>query len=50
MIIAAGVERMRQGRRIDVGLTVQAMRDLNRNFVSDVSSLNLQLTTRLRPW
>jgi hypothetical protein len=50
VIIAAGVERMRQGRRIDVGLTVQAMRDLNRNFASDVSNLNLQLTTRLHSW
>ena len=50
VIIAAGAERMRQGRRIDIGVSVQAMRDFNRNFASDVSNLNLQLTTKLHPW
>jgi hypothetical protein len=29
---------------------VQVMSDLNRNFASDVSNLNLQLTTRLHAW
>ena len=50
VIIAAGAERMKQGRRADIGASVQLMRDLNRNFSTDVSNLNLQLTTRLHPW
>ncbi len=48
VIIAAGLERMRFGRRIDVGAKVEAMQDFNRNFAKDVPNLNLQLTGRLR--
>ena len=50
VIVAAGFERMRQARYADIGVTLQAMRDFNRNFSSDVSNLNLQFTTRLHPW
>lgn len=43
VIFAAGVERMRFGRRMDVGAKFEAMQDFNRNFSSDVANLNLQL-------
>jgi hypothetical protein len=50
VIVAAGLERMRFGRRADVGAVLQLMQDFNRNFSKDAANLNLQLTTRLHPW
>ncbi len=48
VIIAAGFERMRFGRRMDVGAKVEAMQDFNRNFAKDAANINLQLMARLR--
>ena len=50
IILSVGLERMRFGRRIDVGGKAEVMQDFNRNFRSDVPNLNLQLTTRLHSW
>jgi hypothetical protein len=50
VIVAAGLERMRFGRRADIGASFQLMQDFNRNFSKDAANLNLQLTTRLHPW
>jgi hypothetical protein len=50
VIIAAGFERMKFGRRLDIGGKIEAMQDFNRNFSKDVPNLNLQITTRLHPW
>jgi hypothetical protein len=50
VIVAAGLERMRLGRRVDLGAKVEAMQDFNRNFSKDVPNLNVQLTARLHPW
>jgi hypothetical protein len=50
VIVAAGLERMRFGRRADIGAKVEAMQDFNRNFSRDVPNLNLQITTQLHPW
>jgi len=50
VIVAAGLERMRLGRRADLGGKIEAMQDFNRNFSKDVPNLNLQLTARLHPW
>jgi hypothetical protein len=50
VIIAAGLERMRIGKRADFGVKAEAMDDLNRNFSSDVPNLNLQFTARLKHW
>jgi len=50
VIIAAGLERVRLGRRVDFGAKIEAMQDYNRNFAKDVPNLNLQLTTQLHPW
>jgi Capsule assembly protein Wzi len=47
VVVAAAVERMRYGRVIDLGARIEAMDELNRNFVRDVGNLNLQLTVRL---
>jgi hypothetical protein len=47
VLIAAGLERMRYGRIVDLGGKIEAMDELNRNFVRDVGNLNLQLTARL---
>ena len=47
VIVAAGLERMRYGRNVDLGARFEAMDDLNRNFSRDVGNLNLQLTARL---
>jgi len=47
VIVAAGFERMRYGRNLDIGGRVDAMDDLNRNFSRDVANLNLQLAVRL---
>lgn len=49
VIVAAGFERMRYGRHLDLGGKLEAMDDLNRNFSRDVGNLHLQLTARLRP-
>jgi hypothetical protein len=45
--ISAGAERMRFGRRLDLGGKVEMMEDFNRNFSKDVPNLNVQLTARL---
>jgi len=50
VIVAAGLERMRFGRVVDLGAKVEVMDDLNRDFSRDVANLNLQLTARLHPW
>jgi hypothetical protein len=50
VIVAAGIERMTLGRRLDFGAGAEAMQDLNRNFSKDVPNLNLRLTARLHPW
>jgi hypothetical protein len=47
VLVAAGFERMRYGRIVDVGGKIEVMDELNRNFVRDVGNLNLQLTARL---
>jgi len=49
VLIAAGLERMHYGRILDMGGSIQAMDELNRNFTRDVGNLNLQLTLRLHP-
>jgi len=49
VLIAAGLERMHYGRILDLGGSIQAMDELNRNFTLDVGNLNLQLTLRLHP-
>ena len=50
VIVAAGLERMRLGRRADFGVGLEVMQDFNRNFSKDVPNFNLQLTARLHPW
>lgn len=50
VIVAAGLERMRFGRRADFGGGIEAMQDFNRNFSSDVPNLNLRLSATLHPW
>jgi hypothetical protein len=47
VLIAAGFEKMRYGRVVDLGAKIEAMDELNRNFVRDVGNLNLELTARL---
>jgi hypothetical protein len=47
VLIAAGFEKMRYGRVVDLGAKIEAMDELNRNFVRDAGNLNLQLTARL---
>jgi capsule assembly protein Wzi len=47
VLVAAGFERMRYGRMVDLGAKIEVMDELNRNFVRDVGNLNLQLTARL---
>jgi hypothetical protein len=49
VLVAAAVERMRYGNVVDLGAKIEAMDELNRNFVRDVANLNLQLTVRLHP-
>ena len=46
VLVAAALERMRYGTRVDFGAKIEAMDELNRNFVRDVGNLNLQLTAR----
>jgi hypothetical protein len=48
VIVAAGIERTRIGKRVDFGLKIEAMQDFNRNFSNDVPNLNVQITTRLK--
>lgn len=50
VIVAAALERMRLGERLDLGAKVEAMQDFNRNFSHDVANLNLQVTVRLKHW
>lgn len=50
VIVSAGLERMRFGRRADFGARAEVMEDFNRNFSKDVPNLNMVLTTRLHPW
>jgi hypothetical protein len=45
--ISAGAERMRFGKRFDLGTKIEMMEDFNRNFSRDVPNLNLQVTARL---
>ena len=47
VILALGLDRTRFGRWLDLGAGLDVMRDFNRNFTSDVSNLNLRITTRL---
>jgi hypothetical protein len=47
VLFAAGFERMRYGKVVDLGGKIEAMDELNRNFKRDVGNLNLQLTARL---
>jgi hypothetical protein len=47
VLVAAGFERMRYGKIVDLGGKIEAMDELNRNFKRDVGNLNLQLTARL---
>lgn len=47
VLVAAALERMRYGNRLDLGGKIEVMDELNRNFVRDVGNLNLQLTARL---
>ena len=50
VIVAAGIERKRFGRRVDVGAHLELMQNFNRNFSRDVPSLNLQFNAQLHPW
>lgn len=50
IIVSAGVERMRFGRRVDYGAKAEMMQNFNRNFAKDAANLNLQLTARLHSW
>ena len=45
--ISVGAERMRFGRRLDLGGKLELMEDYNHNFTKDVPNLNFQLTARL---
>jgi hypothetical protein len=50
VIVAAGLERMRLGRRADFGAGIETMQDFNHNFSKNVPNLNLRLSARLHPW
>jgi hypothetical protein len=50
VLIAAEIERLRFGRRADIGAKLVVMQDFNRNFEKDAANVNLQLTARLHPW
>jgi hypothetical protein len=50
VIVSAGAERMRFGRRVDFGAKAELMEDFNRNFSKNVPNLNLQVTARLHSW
>jgi len=47
VLVVAALERMRYGSVVDLGAKIEAMDELNRNFVRDVANLTLQLTVRL---
>ena len=46
VIIAAGLERTRFGRLVDLKAKLEAMQDFNRNFSRDVPNLSLQVAAR----
>jgi hypothetical protein len=48
--VSAGAERMRFGRRVDLGVKAELMEDFNHNFSKNVPNLNLQVTARLHSW
>jgi len=50
VIVSAGAERMRFGRRVDFGAKAELMEDFNHNFSKNVPNLNLQVTARLHSW
>ena len=50
VLAAVGAERLRFGRRLDLGLRLDLMREFNRNFADDASNVNLQLFAHLRRW
>lgn len=50
VIFAVGAERIRFGKRADIGAKIEAMQDYNRNFSKDVPNLNLQITAKLHSW
>ncbi|HJQ10191.1 MAG TPA: hypothetical protein VJ840_04100 [Gemmatimonadaceae bacterium] len=50
VIVGAGLDRTRFGRVVDLGVSVEAMQDFNRNFSRDVPNLNLRVTARAHPW
>ena len=50
VIVSAGAERMRFGRRVDFGAKAELMEDYNRRLSKNVPNLNLQVTARLHSW
>ncbi|MEO6331378.1 MAG: hypothetical protein ABIV11_03035 [Gemmatimonadaceae bacterium] len=50
VIVSAGLERMRLGKRMDFGLKLEVMQNFYRNFSDDEPNLNLQLMARLKDW
>jgi hypothetical protein len=50
VLVAGEVERMRFGRRADIGARLGLMENFNRNFEKDAPNLNLQLMARLHSW
>jgi hypothetical protein len=47
VIVSAGAERMRFGRRMDFGAKAEVMQDFNRRLSKNRPNLNLQVTARL---
>jgi hypothetical protein len=50
VIVSAGAERMRFGRRVDLGAKAELMEDFNRRLAKNTPNLNLQVTARLHSW
>jgi hypothetical protein len=50
VIVSAGAERMRFGRRVDFGAKAEVMEDFNRRLSKNTPNLNLQVTARLHSW
>ena len=50
VIVSAGAERMRFGRRMDFGAKAEVMEDFNRHLSKNTPNLNLQVTARLHSW
>ena len=50
VIVSAGAERMRFGRRMDFGAKAELMEELNRRLSKNTPNLNLQVTARLHSW